>query len=123
MRQVVQVVRFYLINKFTGMRSIENLMDNPKYNALLQHCVNTIMRYPDWAIDECHRYRDEIDTKKFKFNTGIWAMDIRDEDLPKGTELDPIDLRSAFMEIINWINKNRETFTKRLAEQERKRYE
>lgn len=123
MRQVVQVVRFYLINKFTGMRSIENLMDNPKYNALLQHCVNTIMRYPDWAIDECHRYRDEIDAKKFKFNTGIWAMDIRDEDLPKGTELDPIDLRSAFMEIINWINKNRETFTKRLAEQERKRYE
>ena len=123
MRQVVQVVRFYLINKFTGMRSIENLMDNPKYNALLQQCVNTRMRYPDWAIDECHRYRDEIDTKKFKFNTGIWAMDIRDEDLPKGTELDPIDLRSAFMEIINWINKNRETFTKRLAEQERKRYE
>ena len=119
MRPVVQIVRFYLINKFTCMRSIENLMDNPKYNALLQHCVNTVMRYPDWAIDECQKYRDEIDRGVFKFNSGIWAMDIRDEDLPKGTELDPVDLRSAFLEIIQWIAKNREVFTRRINEAER----
>ena len=50
-------------------------------------------------------------------------MDLRDEDLPKGTELDPVDLKNAFMDIINWINKNRAVFTMRIAEHERKRNE
>lgn len=123
MRPVVQIVRFYIINKFTGSRSIESLMDNPKYNSLLMHCVNTVMHYPDWAIEQCHKYRDEIDKRKFRFNSGKWAMDLRDEDLPKGTELDPVDLKNAFMDIINWINKNRVIFTRRIAEYERKRNE
>lgn len=123
MRPVVQIVRFYLINKYTGSRSIESLMDNPKYSALLQHCVNTVMRYPDWAIDECERYKEEIDNKKFKFDTGTWAMDIREEDLPKGTEVDSFEIRNAFSAIIAWIHKNREIFTKRLIEHERRRYE
>lgn len=123
MRPVVQIVRFYIINKFTGSRSIENLMDNPKYNSLLMHCVNTVMRHPDWAIAECHKCRDAIESRTFKFDSGKWAMDIREEDLPKGTELDPVELRNAFMEIINYINKNRAVYSKRLAEIERRRYE
>lgn len=123
MRPVVQIVRFYIINKFTGSRSIENLMDNPKYNSLLMHCVNTVMRHPDWAIAECHKCRDAIESRTFKFDSGKWAMDIREEDLPKGTELDPVELRNAFMEIINYINKNRAAYSKRLAEIERRRYE
>ena len=122
-RPVVQIVRFYVINQCIGSRSIENLMDCPKYSTFLQHCVNTVMRYPDWAIDECWKYRKEIDEKKFKFDSGIWAMDIRDEDIPKGCHPDPLVLKSAFMEIINWINKNREMFTEKLQEEEKRRYE
>ena len=50
-------------------------------------------------------------------------MDIRDEDIPKGCHPDPLVLKSAFMEIINWINKNREMFTEKLQEEEKRRYE
>ena len=84
-RPVVQVVRFYIINKGVTSRSIESLMDNPSYNPLLKHCVNTIKRYPDWAIATCKEHMKEVDQKRFKFNSGAWAMDIREEDIPKGS--------------------------------------
>lgn len=122
-RPVVQIVRFYVINQGITSRSIESLMDNPNYNPLLKHCVDTVKRYPDWAIDQCRYYRDQIDKRKFRFDSGSWAMDIRDEDLPKGTLIEPFTLKQAFLDIINWIDKNRAVFTQRLEREQKLRYE
>jgi hypothetical protein len=121
MREVVQIVRFYIINQGITSRSIESLLDNPNYNPLLKKCVNTIKHYPDWAIDQCRFYRDQIDERKFKFNSGSWAMDIRDEDIPKGTIIEPFTLKQAFLDIINWIDKNRAAFTQQIAREEAER--
>lgn len=120
-RPVVQVVRFYIINKGITSRSIESLMDNPSYNPLLKHCINTIKRYPDWAIATCKEHMKEVDQKRFKFNSGAWAMDIREEDIPKGTVIDWLTLHQAFSDIITWINKNRAVFTQQIAREEAKR--
>lgn len=120
-RPVVQVVRFYIINKGVTSRSIESLMDNPSYNPLLKHCVNTIKRYPDWAIATCKEHMKEVDQKRFKFNSGAWAMDIREEDIPKGTVVDWLTLHQAFSDIITWINKNRAIFTQQIAREEARR--
>lgn len=120
-RPVVQVVRFYIINKGITSRSIESLMDNPSYNPLLKHCVNTIKRYPDWAIATCKEHMKEVDQKRFKFNSGAWAMDIREEDIPKGTVIDWLTLHQAFSDIITWINKNRAVFTQQIAREETRR--
>jgi hypothetical protein len=120
-RPVVQVVRFYIINKGVTSRSIESLMDNPSYNPLLKHCVNTIKRYPDWAIATCKEHMKEVDQKRFKFNSGAWAMDIREEDIPKGTVIDWLTLHQAFSDIITWINKNRAVFTQQIAREEARR--
>lgn len=120
-RPVVQVVRFYIINKGITSRSIESLMDNPSYNPLLKHCVNTIKRYPDWAIATCKEHMKEVDQMRFKFNLGAWAMDIREEDIPKGTVIDWLTLHQAFSDIITWINKNRAVFTQQIAREEAKR--
>ena len=98
-------------------------MDNPSYNPLLKHCVDTIKRYPDWAIERCRFYRDQIDKRKFKFDSGTWAMDIRDEDLPKGASVEPFILKQAFLDIINWIDKNRAIFTQQLEREQKRRYE
>lgn len=122
-RPVVQIVRFYIINQGITSRSIESLMDNPSYNPLLKHCVDTIKRYPDWAIERCRFYRDQIDKRKFKFDSGSWAMDIRDEDLPKGASVEPFILKQAFLDIINWIDKNRAIFTQQLEREQKRRYE
>ena len=122
-RPVVQIVRFYVINQDITGRSIESLMDNPNYNPLLKHCVDTIKHHPDWAIEQCRNYRDQIDKRKFKFESGSWAMDIRDEDLPKGTILEPFTLKQAFLDIINWIDKNRAIFTQRIEREEKFRNE
>ena len=122
-RPVVQIVRFYIINQGITSRSIESLMDNPSYNPLLKHCVDTIKRYPDWAIERCRFYRDQIDKRKFKFDSGTWAMDIRDEDLPKGASVEPFILKQAFLDIINWIDKNRAIFTQQLEREQKRRYE
>ena len=120
-RPVVQVVRFYIINKGVTSRSIESLMDNPSYNPLLKHCVNTIKRYPDWAIATCKEHMKEVDQKRFKFNSGAWAMDIREEDIPKGTVIDWLTLHQAFSDIITWINKNRAIFTQQIVREEARR--
>ena len=122
-RPVVQIVRFYVINQGITSRSIESLMDNPSYNPLLKHCVDTIKRYPDWAIERFWFYRDQIDKRKFKFDSGSWAMDIRDEDLPKGASVEPFILKQAFLDIINWIDKNRAIFTQQLEREQKRRYE
>lgn len=122
-RPVVQIVRFYVINQGITSRSIESLMDNPSYNPLLKHCVDTIKRYPDWAVERCRFYRDQIDKRKFKFDSGSWAMDIRDEDLPKGASVEPFILKQAFLDIINWIDKNRAIFTQQLEREQKRRYE
>lgn len=120
-RPVVQVVRFYIINRGVTSRSIESLMDNPGYNPLLKHCVNTIKRYPDWAIATCKEHIREVDQKRFKFNSGAWAMDIREEDIPKGTVIDWLTLHQAFSDIITWINKNRAIFMQQIAREEARR--
>jgi hypothetical protein len=96
-------------------------MDNPSYNPLLKHCVNTIKRYPDWAIATCKEHMKEVDQKRFKFNSGAWAMDIREEDIPKGTVIDWLTLHQAFSDIITWINKNHAVFTQQIAREEAKR--
>ena len=123
MRDVVQIVRFYLINKTINARTIKSLLDNPTYNPLLTKCVNTVKRHPDWAIEECHRQRKAIDERKFKFDSGSWAMDVREEDIPKGIEPDYIELKEAFREIIDWIKENRKEFTAKLKRDEERRME
>ena len=121
MREIVQIVRFYIINQGISGRSMESLLDNPNYNPLLKKCVDTVKRFPDWAIDECRFYRDQVDNKEFKFNSGTWAMDVRDEDLPKGAAPDSFVLRQAFLDIINWVTKNRATFTQQIEKEEARR--
>ena len=81
MRPIAQVLRFYIINKTVGYRSIESLLNNPSYSPLLKLSVDWIKRYPDWAVNECQNMRNEIDERKFKFYTGKWAMDIQEEDM------------------------------------------
>lgn len=111
-RPMVQILRFYVINKTVGYRSIESLLQNPSYNPLLKNCVDTVKRYPDWAISECNRLRDDIDKRKFKFDSGKWAMDIREEDIPKGTEIDWFDLKQVLSDIKTWIETNKASFKK-----------
>lgn len=118
MRPIAQIVRFYLINRGITSRSIESLMDNPNYNPLLKHCVNTVKRYPDWAIETAKEHIDEVYNNTFKFNTGKWAMDIREEDLPKGTEADMHTLAEAFRDIVKWVEKNRAHYTQQLQHEE-----
>lgn len=111
-RPIVQILRFYVINKTVGFRSMESLLQNPNYNPLLKNCVDSVKRYPEWAVSECDRIIEEIDTRKFKFNSGKWAMDIRDEDVPKGTTLDYHDLRQVTYEIKHWVEANKSAFKK-----------
>lgn len=111
-RPMVQILRFYIINKTVGYRTIESLLQNPSYNPLLKKCVETVKRYPDWAISECNRLKIEIEQRKFKFNSGKWAMDIRDEDIPKGTNIDWIDLHQVVTDIKHWVEANRASFKK-----------
>lgn len=120
MRELMQIARFYIINKGISARSMENLLNNPNYNPLLKKCVETVKRYPDWAIKTCYEYRKAIDNRTFKFNSGTWAMDVREEDLPKGTTIDFHDLKQAFLELITWITENKEKFAKELKENELK---
>lgn len=122
MRPVVQIARFYIINKNINLRTIESLLNNPNYNTFLKHCVDIVKQYPDWAIEECKKYRKQIDNRTFRFDSGTWAMDIREEDLPKGTLIDYIDLKMAFLDMINWIKENRVNFMKEIQEKTKYRY-
>lgn len=118
MREIVQIARFYVINKALCARSMTSILENPNYNPLLKKCVDTAKRFPDWAIDECRKIRQGIDDRTFKFDSGVWAMDIREEDLPKGTVIDYMDLKAAVLEMLNWIKDNREKFAKEIQQKE-----
>lgn len=117
-RPIVQILRFYVINKTINYRSIESLLQNPNYNPLLKNCVNTVKRYPEWGISECDRLRDAIDKRIFKFNSGKWAMDIREEDIPKGTEIDWVDLKQVLIDIKSWIIENKKSFKREFQKME-----
>lgn len=117
-RPIAQIVRFYIINQGLTSRSIESLMDNPNYNPLLKQCVDTVKRYPDWAIKTAKMHIAEVYAGKFKFDSGSWAMDIHDEDLPKGTVLDMHMLADAFRNVVNWVEKNRAFYTQQLEKEE-----
>lgn len=86
----------------------------PTFNPLLKLCVDTVKRYPDWALEECDRISDSLDNHTFKFNSGNWAMDIREEDVPKGTTIDWNDMHRAIQEIKSWIKANRKHFARDL---------
>lgn len=121
MREVIQIARFYEINKFLTNMSVETFMNNLNYNPLLKKCIETVKRHPDWAIDECRKYRNQIDKRKFKFDSGTWAMDIREEDLPAGIIIDMFDLKAFFLYLIEWVTENREKFTKEIQMKEKLR--
>ena len=72
MRPIVQILRFYTIAKFTGYRSMENILQMPTFNPLLKLCVDTVKRYPDWALEECDRISDSLDNHTFKFNSDLY---------------------------------------------------
>lgn len=114
MRPIVQILRFYTIAKFTGFRTMENILQMPSFNPLLKLCVDTVKRYPDWALEECDRISDSLDNHTFRFNSGNWAMDIREEDVPKGTTIDWNDMHRALQDIKSWIKANRKHFAKDL---------
>lgn len=101
-RPVMQVLRFYIINKTIAYRSIDSLLKNPNYNPYLKLCVETMQKYPEWTVKECNRLRNQIDNRTFKFNSGSWAMDVREEDIPKGTSIDWMDLKIVINDIKTW---------------------
>lgn len=104
MRDVEQVMRFYLIGKRTGYRSIKSLMDNPSWSPLLTLCVSRLKKFKEPAIARCKAIRKEIDNKKFQFK---WLpydnYQSGEEELPRGTMLDPLELKELTREIEKYL--------------------
>lgn len=104
MRYVEQVMRFYLIGKRVGYRSIKSLMDSPGWNPLLTLSVRTIKEYPESAISRCRIIRREIDRKVFRFDWKQYDYyESGEEELPRGTILDPMELKELTREIEKYI--------------------
>lgn len=104
MRDVEQVMRFYLIAKRTGYRSIKSLMDNPSWSPLLTLCVSRLKKFKEPAIQRCRAIRKEVDKKEFKFKWKPYDFyESGEEELPRGTLLDPLELKELTREIESYI--------------------
>lgn len=106
MRDVEQVMRFYLIAKRVSYRSIQSLMDNPSWNPLLKLCVERLKKYPEAGISRCREIKRLISKQKFKFKTLPYNnMESGEEELPRGTIIDWLELKEIVNEIENYIKK------------------
>ena len=104
MRDVEQVMRFYLIAKRTGYRSIKSLMDNPSWSPLLTLWVSRLKTFKEASIARCKAIRKEIDNKQFKFKWKPYDIyESGEEELPRGTLLDPLELKELTREIESYI--------------------
>ena len=60
MRDVEQVMRFYLISKRINCRTIKSLMDRPEWSPLLKLCVERLKTYKEFGIKRCKEIKKEI---------------------------------------------------------------
>ena len=104
MRDVEQVMRFYLISKRINSRTIKSLMDSPSWSPLLQLCVWRLKEYKEAGIKRCKEIKKEIKAGKFRFK---WRpndlMSTGEEELPRGTMIDWIEMLEVVNEIETYL--------------------
>lgn len=104
MRDVEQVMRFYLISKRINCRTIKSLMDSPSWSPLLQLCVDRLKMYKDFGIKRCKEIKKEIRKGSFRFK---WnpndLMSTGEEELPRGTMIDWNEMLEIVTEIENYL--------------------
>lgn len=104
MRDVEQVMRFYLISKRINCRTIKSLMDNPEWSPLLKICVERLKTYKEFGIKRCKEIKKEIKAKKFSFRYNpLDLMSTGEEELPIGTMVDWFEMLDVVTEIENYL--------------------
>lgn len=104
MRDVEQVMRFYLISKRINCRTIKSLMDNPEWSPLLKLCVERLKTYKEFGIKRCKEIKKEIKAEKFSFRYNpLDLMSTGEEELPRGTMVDWFEMLDVVSEIENYL--------------------
>ena len=104
MRDVEQVMRFYLISKRINCRTIKSLMDRPEWSSLLKLCVERLKTNKDFGIKRCKEIKKEIREKRFKFKYNPFdLMSTGEEELPRGTIVDWFEMLEVVTEIENYL--------------------
>lgn len=104
MRDVEQVMRFYLISKRINCRTIKSLMDRPEWSPLLKLSVERLKTYKDFGIKRCKEIKKEIREKRFKFKYNPFdLMSTGEEELPRGTIIDWFEMIEVVTEIENYL--------------------
>lgn len=104
MRDVEQVMRFYLISKRINCRTIKSLMDKPEWSPLLKLCVERLKTYKEFGIKRCKEIKKEIKAKKFSFRYNpLDLMSTGEEELPIGTIVDWFEMLDVVTEIENYL--------------------
>lgn len=104
MRDVEQVMRFYLISKRINCRTIKSLMDRPEWSPLLKLCVERLKTYKEFGIKRCKEIKKEIREKRFKFKYNPFdLMSTGEEELPRGTMIDWFEMIEVVTEIENYL--------------------
>ena len=104
MRDVEQVMRFYLISKRINCRTIKSLMDKPEWSQLLKLCVERLKTYKEFGIKRCKEIKKEIREKRFKFKYSPFdLMSTGEEELPRGTMVDWFEMIEVVTEIENYL--------------------
>ena len=104
MRDVEQVMRFYLISKRINCRTIKSLMDRPEWSPLLKFCVERLKTYKEFGIKRCKEIKKEIREKRFKFKYNPFdLMSTGEEELPRGTMIDWFEMLEVVTEIENYL--------------------
>lgn len=104
MRDVEQVMRFYLISKRINCRTIKSLMDKPEWSPLLKLCVERLKTYKEFGIKRCKEIKKEIKAEKFSFRYNpLDLMSTGEEELPIGTMVDWFEMLDVVTEIENYL--------------------
>ena len=104
MRDVEQVMRFYLISKRINCRTIKSLMYRPEWSPLLKLCVERLKTYKDFGIKRCKEIKKEIREKRFKFKYNPFDLSSTgEEELPRGTIVDWFEMLEVVTEIENYL--------------------
>lgn len=104
MRDVEQVMRFYLISKRINCRTIKSLMDKPEWSPLLKICVERLKTYKEFGIKRCKEIKKEIKAEKFSFRYNpLDLMSTGEEELPRGMMVDWFEMLDVVTEIENYL--------------------
>lgn len=104
MRDVEQVMRFYLISKRINCRTIKSLMDKPEWSPLLKICVERLKTYKEFGIKRCKEIKKEIKAEKFRFRYNpLDLMSTGEEELPRGMMVDWFEMLDVVTEIENYL--------------------